>query len=216
MEKPAYLRLFRLISVTNGWIAMITALGFQRHRILGEALGIGLAAGQYMFFTQQINLAAILWWTWAVLRGRRGAANDIGRILRGAVTLYILLTGAVYAAILYRVYAPGGSQAYVNITHHVITPLLFCIDWAVTEERDSYRWRWIAAWLLYPLAYLSWVFRLGARTRFYVYPFLDMGCLGPGRVAVNCTGMLLFMMALGAGMVFLNKKVGMKNGKNML
>jgi len=208
MEKLSYLLWGRLVAVTNGWIAMITALGFHRNQILAKILDMSPVAGQYMFFTQQANLMAILWWTWAVLRGHRTAASDTGRILRGAVTLYILLTGIVYAAILCRVYAPSGSQAYVNLTHHVITPVFFGIDWAVTEVRDSYRWRWIAAWMLYPLAYLCWVIRLGARTRFYVYPFLDMGHLGSGRMVFNCIGMLLFMALLGAGMVFFNKRWG--------
>lgn len=211
MEKTVYLRLGRLIAVTNGWIAMVTAMGFHRHQILGDALGIGTFAGQYMFFTQQANLLAILWWTWAVLRGIRGAVHDAGRILRGAAVLYILLTGIVYALILWRVYAPGGSQVYVNLTHHVITPALFTIDWALTERRGSYRWRWIAAWLLYPLAYLYWIMWLGGRTRFYVYPFLDMGSLGPGRVALNCAGMILFIMILGAGLVYINRKAGMRS-----
>jgi len=202
------LRIGRIAAVTNGWVAMVTAMGFHRHQILGDALGIGALAGQYMFFTQQANLLAILWWTWAALRGMRGAGSGAGRVIRGAVTLYILLTGIVYALILWRVYAPGGSQAYVNLTHHVITPILFTLDWTLTEERDSYRWRWIAAWLLYPLAYLSWIMGLGGRTRFYVYPFLDMGSLGPGRVALNCAGMIVFMTILGAVIIYINRKAG--------
>ena len=199
--------------MTNGWIAMITAMGFHRHRILGDALGLSPLGGQYMFFTPQANLFAILWWTWAVLSGNKSAVSNIGRILRGAAVLYILLTGIVYAGILCRVYAPGGSQAYVSLTHHVITPALFCIDWAVTETRGSCRWRWVAVWMLYPLAYLAWIVRLGARTRFYVYPFLDMGSLGPGRMALNCIGMLFFIAVLGAGMVAVNRKTGMKCGR---
>lgn len=213
MNRYIYLRIGRLAAATNGWIAMITALGFHRNQILGEVLGLGPMAGQYLFFTQQANLMAILWWSWAVLRGHRGAVGDTGRIVRGAVSLYILLTGIVYAVILCRVYAPGGSQAYVNITHHVITPALFCIDWAMTEDRGRYRWRWLAAWALYPVGYLVWVMRLGARTRFYVYPFLDMGYLGSGRVALNCIGMLSFMVVLGAGMVCINKKAGLRKDR---
>jgi len=215
LERIWFLRLGRLTAVTNGWIAMITSLGFHRHEVLGGVLGLSPAAAQYLFFTQQANLMAILWWTWAVLTGRRNAARDTGRILRGAVTLYILLTGIVYAVVLCRVYAPGGSQAHVNITHHVVTPALFCVDWALTETRGGYRWRWIAAWVLYPLAYLSWIIRVGARTRFYVYPFLDVAYLGAGRVALNCIGMLLCMTILGAGMVLVNRKAGVPVGRDM-
>lgn len=187
---------------------MITAAGFHRHQILADVLKISPAAAQFMFFTQQANLLAILWWTWAVLSGNRGATGDAGRMIRGAVALYILLTGIVYGAILCRLYTPGGAQAYVNLTHHVITPLLFGMDWFLTEEQSSCRWRWLAAWVLYPMAYLNWIIRLGARTRFYVYPFLDMGYLGVGRMALNCIGMLAFMAMLGAGMIFVNGKAG--------
>ena len=208
MDKMVFLRLARLLAMANGWIAMITAAGFHRHQILADVLRISPAAAQFMFFTQQANLLAILWWTWAVLGGARGATGDTGRMIRGAAALYILLTGIVYGAILCRLYTPGGAQAYVNLTHHVITPLLFGIDWLLTEERGSYRWRWLAAWVLYPMAYLNWIIRLGGRTRFYVYPFLDMGYLGAGRMTLHCIGMLVFMAMLGAGMVLLNRKAG--------
>lgn len=215
MDRVRYIRIFRIAAVANGWTAMITAWGFHRNQILADALGLGPVAGQYLFFTMQANLLAVLWWTIAVLSGRKNAETDAGRMVRGAAALYMLLTGMVYGAVLCRVYAPHGAQAYVNITHHVVTPVLFCVDWMMTEARGNYRWRWVAAWVLYPLGYVVWVMRLGGRTGFYVYPFLDVEYLGAWRVAGNCLGMLVFLALLGMGIVYMNRRFGIREKENL-
>ena len=122
---------------------------------------------EFVYFTTQSNTLAGCCFLWAAVAPwlPRRAAGGPAAVLGGAVTLYVMVTFLVFHLILANP-ASGFSDGSVqfgpvqNVLLHTVTPLLALLDWLlVGVERP--RWRWAAAWLTYPLAYLVFTLALG-------------------------------------------------------
>src|SRR2546430_10037279 len=106
-------------------------------------------------------------------------------VVRGAVTLYILVAFLVFHLVL-AIPASGFSDGSVhfgtvqNTLLHTVTPLFAVLDWLLIRS-DRSPWRWAAtAWLGYPLAYPPVLLLRGAVGHEYPHPFLDLACLRHG------------------------------------
>lgn len=101
--------------------------------------------------------------------------------LRGAVTLYIAVTGIVYCAIL----LPFSSSSFpwsekiwfsnvVNFWMHMLTPALMLAFWFKSlDSRDIPPVKTSLQYMVYPLAYFVVCIARGEVTGFYPYPFLN-------------------------------------------
>lgn len=129
--------------------------------------------GFLSFFTIQANLIAV-----AVLviegLGGCGFSQRWRAAMRGAVVLYLSITGLVYAVLLSQL--PIVKEIVHPVSdgvHHLLIPLWVVFDWVADPpgERPSYRRS--LSWLAYPLAFLFVSLIRGAWTGWYPYPFLD-------------------------------------------
>lgn len=126
------------------------------------------------YFTIQSNLMVCLFLAWGLVRRIRAWKAIRGEhIVHGAVLLYISITGLVYNTLLAATVEASGLSALLLHVNHTVTPILFAADWAVNRERMGYRWRAIAIWLLYPIAYGIGASVEGAATGVFRYFFLD-------------------------------------------
>lgn len=149
----------------------------------------------FIYFTVQSNaLVAIVF---ALAASGRASVP-----LRGAVTLYIAITGTVYHLVLTNPASPfsmvdPGAGTWHNFLLHTVTPLLAAVDWLVLT-RKPLRWWYAAAWLAYPLAYSAFALTRGAIVHKYPYPFIDADKLGYGGVTVSIVvfGGLFFLLGL--------------------
>jgi hypothetical protein len=119
--------------------------------------------------------------------------------IRGAVTLYMVVTGIVYAALLANAEV-GLTAAWVNSAMHQVIPAVLLLDWLCFPpwpSRAEGGRGWPAlAWLAFPLLYLTYSLSRGAAVDWYPYPFLDPRHPGGyGRVALYCV-VLTVLMAL--------------------
>jgi len=99
----------------------------------------------FSFFTIQSNmmLAAV----WLLLDSDR---------TRAAVTLYLCITGAVYALLLSGVDAIVRIQVpWVNTVLHQVMPLAALGDWVLVPPQRPLGWRRMLPALGYPLLYLG-------------------------------------------------------------
>lgn len=156
--------------------------------------------GEFVFFTTQSNLLVGACFLWGALA--RWLPAGPPAVVRGAVTLYILVTFLVFHLVLANP-ASGFSDGSVhfgtvqNTLLHTVTPLFAVLDWLLIRS-DRPPWRWAAtAWLVYPLAYLAFVLVRGAIVHEYPYPFLDVGSLGYGGVTLSALGLFVVFWLLG-------------------
>ena len=151
------------------------------------------------FFTIQSNLIAL-----GVLlveaRGGLGIAPERRGALRGAATVYVLVAGIVYAALLADLPAARAmAHPVANPLLHVAVPAWMALDWLACPPQAVIRYGRTLLWLVYPYLYLFASLLRGRLTGWYPYPFLDPRSPGGwvGLAAV-CAGITALACALAA------------------
>lgn len=165
-----------------GIAAMVTAL----------VQGNGSVTNFFSYFTIESNiLAAVVF----LIGGLRDPRSQRWAFVRGATTLYMVITGIVYAVLLAKVDVQL-QAAWTNATLHRILPLLLLADWVFFPPWPRIRPVRALAWLALPLAYFAYSLIRGPVADWYPYPFLDPRPHGYDHVVV-------YALVLAAGMAVL-------------
>ncbi|MFI7578635.1 Pr6Pr family membrane protein [Micromonospora sp. NPDC049497] len=175
--------------------------------IVLTALGPATVTGLLPYFTIQSNVAVGLFAGYACWLAWRDRPEPPAA-LKGAVTLYITITGVVYHLVLANPASPFAmpqpdralGEALGNQFLHTVVPLLAVADWALFDRRGRLRPRYAAWWLAFPLGYLGFALVRGLVVDRYPYPFIDAGELGYDGVGISA---VLFAVAFWVlGLVF--------------
>ncbi|GAA4255191.1 Pr6Pr family membrane protein [Dactylosporangium darangshiense] len=150
--------------------------------------------GAFVYFTVQSSVVIAAVSAVAVFRA-------VPAPVRGAATLYSVITGTVYHALLANPSSPfyqedSGAHTVHNLLLHTVTPILAAVTWLVIE-RERVRWWLAAVWLAYPLAYLVFALVRGAFVHEYPYPFVDLDKEHALGVTRNSIGFTLAFFLLG-------------------
>jgi hypothetical protein len=150
----------------------------------------------FSYFTIESNLLAIV----VLLAGGLAAPHGRGWVyLRGAATLFIVITGIVYAALLAHAEV-GLTAAWINDTLHRVIPLVLLADWLLFPPWAAIGYRAALGWLAGPLAYFGYSLIRGPVVHWYPYPFLDPRHPGGyGRVALYAVVLAVVMGLLALG-----------------
>jgi|RhiMethySRZTD1v2_1073278.scaffolds.fasta_scaffold01395_18 hypothetical protein len=154
----------------------------------------------FSYFTVLSNIAAV-----AVLGAaavRPGLLDDDRfQAVRGAATLYMTVTGLVYAVLLApQVSDLGLTELWVNTVLHQVGPAVVVLDWLVAPPPRRPSLRTAAAWLLFPVVWLAYTFVRAAAVDWYPYPFLDPDEDGVGAVVVSCIAITVLFVLLAAAL----------------
>lgn len=136
------------------------ALGWQAHLAADQGRGL---VNFFSYFTIQSNILGV-----AAL-----GAGVFGRVpdqVRGAVVVYLTITGVVYGLLLADLPAQG-TQEWVNTVVHRVMPVVVVLDWLLVPPRTPLPRVWW--WLVYPLLFLAYTLVRGPFVDWYPYPFLD-------------------------------------------
>jgi hypothetical protein len=161
--------------------ATVVAMSYQFASL--DATVPGFNPGNFFsFFTIQSNiLAALTLVATAVVR--TDERTWLFDALRGAGTLYIAITGVVFALLL------SGHQesldthiGWVDFVVHKLIPLVVALDWVIDPPRHRLGLPVAAAWLAYPLLWFGYTLARGASEGWYPYPFVDVSTIGYGGV----------------------------------
>lgn len=138
--------------------------------------------------------------------------TPIGRFARDpatrtAATLYLIVVGAVYHAILASQWEPKGWQLFADILLHTLTPVAMVADWLLFTPKRDVALSNVARWLLFPAGYGAYALARGALTGFYPYPFLEVGTLGYPQVLLNLVVLLAIFAGLGATLVVAGRRL---------
>jgi hypothetical protein len=180
-----------------------------------------------VFFTIQSNLMLMVcigYAAWTTLRKTPGP----GPVLKGAITVYILITGLVFNLILAKSLGPppagsisvpliGGTLN--NDLLHIITPIMALVDWLLFDIHGRLRWGNALLWLTYPLAYLAFVLVRGVLVSgpflfpyvHYPYSFLDVDYIGYGGVALDAVIYGIAFWLIGLVFVLLDRTLARLN-----
>jgi len=166
----------------------------------------GATIRYFSYFTIWTNvLIALGWGAQALLpQSRLGqffARDDV----RTAAASYIVLVGLTYHALLAAQYNPEGLQLFADVLLHTVVPLAVFAEWLLGSGQRDVRFVQAARWQIYPVVYTAYTLIKGAVTGFYPYPFLDVGALGYGGVAIQLTGLIVFFSLTSLAMVGIGK-----------
>lgn len=194
------------------------ALWWRAAIVVSSGLGLITGTGSLVYFTVQSNvivfgyfIAAVYWMV------RRGTVDAPAPRLRGAATLYILITGLVAHIVLNH-----GANPLPGLTHgpdrlahwstfflHYVTPVLVILDWLCLKPRNASQWRDLPVWLAFPLSYagltLLRAVLLPAFPNKYPYFFLDPSTKGYGWVGLQIVQLTIEFIVLAALVVGLDR-----------
>ena len=129
----------------------------------------------FSFFTIQSNILAMLV---LFIVGLGTLANQKAyrqfAFIRGAATLYMVITGIVFALLL-----SGLEQRlqltipWVNMVFHELMPIVMLLDWILFPPKFRFTFRQTITWLAFPLLYVVYTLIRGPLVNWYPYPFLD-------------------------------------------
>lgn len=150
----------------------------------------------FSYFTILSNLAAMV-----VLGALAARPVLVGHrqfaLARGAVTVYMTITGIVYNLLLAPAAADVSTQlAWVNSIVHVVAPIIVVIDWFVDRSPVRPTLGQAAGWLIFPAVWLVYTMIRGPLADWYPYPFLDPDDNSVAAIAVTCCGILAAFVAV--------------------
>lgn len=126
----------------------------------------------FSYFTIESNIfAAVMLIASALMLLKRRQGAGIA-FLRGAATLYMMITGIVFS-ILLSGYDALTAVPWDNIVLHYIIPIAVLIDWILDPPTRAITFKNATLWLLYPLLYLVYSLVRGLLVDWYPYPFLN-------------------------------------------
>jgi hypothetical protein len=94
--------------------------------------------------------------------------------IRGAVTLYMTMTG-----IIYMMFLSGNEVALqttipaVNFVLHYLIPVVILLDWLIFPPKTPVTFQKSLVWMAFPALYLLYSLIRGAMTAWYPYPFIN-------------------------------------------
>jgi hypothetical protein len=161
------------------------------------------------YFTIVTNLALSIALT-AVAVGRRVSPTTLG-----ALTLAILLVGAVYVMLLRGLHQLTGPALVADYLLHYTTPALMLLYWLLFVPRGRLKWSAPWLWTLFPVTYFVYALGRGEIDHRYPYPFIDLGKLGWVQVALNGGGIALAFILAGFLLVWIDswRPLGPSRGK---
>ena len=151
------------------------------------------AGNFFSFFTVLSNLFAVVVLLCSAICTYRNRSSVALDVLRGGSTLFMVLTGVVFAILLSDL-DPALLTAvpWDNTVLHYIMPIVLFVDWLIDPPKSRLRYRHAVMWLLFPLAYVVYTLIRGPIVDWYPYPFLNPANGGYMQVFVICIGISVF------------------------
>jgi len=184
---PAILRLLTLLAAVTGIVFLAASIGRP-----------------WAYFTVQSNTILALHCCLRLCGAGRSPT------LKGAVTLYLVVTG------LTNYVSRGGANPFAlldgdvhhvgNFLLHYATPVMALVDWLAFDRGLRPRWSAPFAWLAYPVAYGVFVVTAAPfMLKRYLYPVVPPGRLTPAVVVLVVLAVLAIFVVIGLLLIALHR-----------
>ncbi|WP_211785877.1 Pr6Pr family membrane protein [Kitasatospora atroaurantiaca] len=185
-----------VLRLVFGLLAAV-ALGIQGYHVSTQGASMSNFFSYFTILSNMAGVVVLLTGGVLGLLGRPGVPDGV----RGAVVLYMTITGLVYAVLLSGYHLPL-EIIWVNTVVHKIMPLVYLVDWLAAPPRRRIAYRTALTWLAFPFLYLAYSLIRGPIVHWYAYPFLDPARSGGyGRIAGACTLMTVAFVLVAAALV---------------
>ncbi|WP_306365053.1 Pr6Pr family membrane protein [Nocardia sp. CC227C] len=163
-------------SATPRWIRL-ARIAFGLLGLFGliwiPAQNLGVAdwsiANYFSYFTIQSNVIGVLA---LLVGGLLDPRSHRWQLFRGAATLYLVITGVVYAVLLANIDVMLQDK-WLNDLMHRLLPIVILVDWLLVPSRLTVGARLVGVWLVYPVLYGVYTLVRGPIVDWYPYPFID-------------------------------------------
>lgn len=192
VHTPIFIRVVRILFAALTVAALVTIVADGLNR---ESFSL---VNYFSYFTVLSNVLTVLVLAFGGLVDPQSRSWEL---FRGAVTLYMVITGIIYAALLSN-YDVGIGGEWTNDVVHRVMPIVLLLDWIVVPVRRRITEAQSLVWLVFPLVYGIYSLVRGPIVDWYPYPFLDPR--GQGYVAlifglvVLTIGFVLMALAVNA------------------
>ena len=199
----SFIKVYALISALLGWFAVIAQfvllLGISKGSVADTVIRF------FSFFTILTNILVAFTFSFVFFEGGDKWSRFFSKASTlTAITVYIIVVGAVYNIILRMIWHPVGLQKLVDELLHSVIPLLTLLFWIFFVKKGGLVWNNAFSWLLYPMVYSIFIAIRGAFTGYYPYPFINVPEIGYSRALLNggfvvlvFIGLSLFLIAVG-------------------
>lgn len=185
MKKNTKLVLFKMLFALLGISAVVTEIATIVER------DVFIPVNFFSFFTIQSNIFAVVMLMVGAFALYQAKPSKNVAVFRGAVTLYMLITGIVFALLLSGLENVALTAVpWDNIVLHYIMPIVLLIDWIVDSPTKALRFRQSLIWLIYPILYVVYSLLRGPVANWYPYPFLNPETNGYVGILIISIGIL--------------------------
>ena len=201
MKRDTALSLIRIAFSLLGFSAVVTEIAVIMER------GSFIPANFFSFFTIQANIIAViflLFYGAYMGKQQKKRANLSAQYIRGAVTLYMLMTGVIFSLLLSGLKDVNLTAVpWDNIVLHYIMPAVLVIDWLIDPPKVKLAFKKSLIWLSYPLVYVVYTLVRGHFAQWYPYPFLNASLHSYGYIFVIAAILFIAVIALTWALVTL-------------
>lgn len=190
MNKRKLLFWYKLVFGLLGLSSILTEIVVLVHRgtfhILNFFSYFTIESNTIMFIVFLLSALAIV-----------ARTNQRLDFVRGAATVYILIVGVGFSALLSTLQgAEFTAVPWDNIILHYIIPAAALVDLIIDRPQRKLAFGPSLIWLVFPALYLIYTMIRGTMTGWYPYPFLDPTHSGYGPVLVTVGGIVVLAMVL--------------------
>ena len=188
-------------------LGLLTSLSVQLSETVVPSIW-GRCLGYTSYFTELSNILVVIWYfNKAFFKEKFKFFNKDS--VRGAITLYICVTGLIFFLVLNEIWRTHGLTQLEQYILHGLSPIAFIIDYLLFSKKGIYKFKSILWWIVFPIAYLFYVMFVGLIIHVYPYPFLNMNVLTVGQLMSGLAHVLIpAFIIVGILIVSLDRVLG--------
>jgi hypothetical protein len=142
------------------------------------------AVNFFSFFTVISNILAS---SYLIYFGITNNYSVPSQVFRGVVTLYMLMTGVIFALLLSGLENVRLTAVpWDNTVLHYIMPIVVVLDWLLLPPKKPLKRSVILLWITVPVIYVVYTMIRGAFVNWYPYPFLNPSNSSLMQVVLTC------------------------------
>lgn len=190
------IRLFAALVAATAFGSLVLQF-IQDWRELGEAANAPLVLWRMArYFTVLTNAIVVGVLGYTALAGRWPGPG-----WPAALTVWIVVVGAVYYALLAATHDPQGLEVYSNVGFHAIVPAGTAVLWWAAAPRQGLTLAGPVIWTAYPLGYAVYALLRGLWDGTFPYFFLNPEKTGALGVGLYILGLGAVFLGLGCALV---------------